>query len=138
MDNLYYIIYVSYTNFEWDDKALKQLASTAKKRNEENDITGILLYGKNKFIQILEGPQFDVVLLFEKIKKDIRHKKISMIVEGSLEKRNFTDWQMGFKKSHHEQTEKTIGLSSVDDLIASITSKHLAMGFLKMFYEKNY
>ena len=65
-------------------------------RNQELDITGLLLHREGSFFQVLEGEEDAVRQVFDKIQRDPRHERIKVLFEGPIEAREFADWRMGF------------------------------------------
>jgi hypothetical protein len=72
------------------------LLDQARKRNTALSITGMLLYKDQSFMQLIEGPAYSVKRLFNSIKKDPRHTRITLISEKESESRIFKEWSMGF------------------------------------------
>ena len=60
-------------------------------------ITGVLINYKNNFIQHIEGDPVLIYELFELIKNDPRHEKISLLGYSPIEKRLFKKWNMTYK-----------------------------------------
>ena len=73
---------------------LLDILKISKKNNAKLNITGCLIYHRNQFLQILEGPKNDVELLVEKIRRDARNKKLTVIYSGVKSGRNFKEWDM--------------------------------------------
>lgn len=74
---------------------LEDIASVAEKKNQEHDLTGILMTSGGIFFQVFEGPQESVDRLWETLQIDPRHKDILLLqVEEGVEKRAFPDWRM--------------------------------------------
>ena len=81
--------------FAVDD--LIKVLNTSRIHNKRRGITGVLIYNKGYFLQILEGDMTIVnTLFYERILKDKRHEKISVLSQGPIEQRDFTNWDMGF------------------------------------------
>lgn len=137
---MYYLIYTSQTRHPWDDAALIELLKRSMDLNTENEITGMLLFLKDRFIQLLEGKEDQVKSTFERIVSDHRHEKVRVILQGALEKRIFMGWSMGFKTLNYEELLKHTGFRSIDEFFQGdkITDhSHPALIFLKLFYQKN-
>lgn len=137
MEELYYLIYVSYGQIDDSDTSIVELLKTSRRNNSEKNITGLLLFANNRFIQILEGTKEEVTRLFKKIENDPRHKDPLVLLEGTLSSRNFDQWDMGFQKISDVEIKETTGLNSIDKLINEIKSYHPALHFLKLFCDKN-
>ena len=89
------IHYISSFVQDMSDNEIQELASQAAKKNEGNDITGVLMAKGGVFLQIIEGPEEKIDGLFTHILKDPRHEKIITlgIQIGDL-KRLFPNWHM--------------------------------------------
>ncbi|MCB1801184.1 MAG: BLUF domain-containing protein [Gammaproteobacteria bacterium] len=94
-ENLIHCIYASAATAEFTPKDLEELLSVARKNNEALGVTGMLLYEKGSFFQILEGAPEAVESLFEKISADKRHSRISKLILEPIEARSFANWSMG-------------------------------------------
>jgi hypothetical protein len=75
---------------------LRKLLKSVRAANAKLDITGLLLHRQNCFFQVLEGHKSAVQGLYRKIRQDNRHQRCELLFEGDVEKREFTDWRMGF------------------------------------------
>lgn len=75
---------------------LIQLLNTARDRNRSLDITGCLMHREDSFFQVIEGRKSVVLALFEMVRKDVRHKRVEVLYQSPVEKREFPDWMMGF------------------------------------------
>ncbi len=93
---LFRLIYVSQAVQSLDARALLELFREARAKNEADEISGVLLYRANEFMQAIEGPEAAVRHLFERIAEDPRHTAITVLVQGTIAHREFTDWTMGF------------------------------------------
>lgn len=107
---LYYLIYMSRASKHIGESELESLLAKSVKNNQDLGVTGMLLHINEQnalnlhglFIQVLEGPQDVVKALYDKISKDARHTHIVTLFSYQLEKRNFPDWSMGFKRIDSE------------------------------------
>jgi hypothetical protein len=57
-------------------------------------VTGFLVAGEGRFLQLLEGPAGDVERTFQRIRGDDRHGDVHVISRGVAERRMFRDWNM--------------------------------------------
>jgi len=80
------------------------LLSQSRKNNRSLNISGMLLYNHNRFIQTMEGERDVVVNLYSKIRNDMRHKEVKIELENEIEERLFSDWSMSFFDA--DETEK--------------------------------
>ena len=95
----YQIVYYSEATKVFSEQEVIDLLTKANQYNSSRGITGCLVYANNKFIQLLEGEHDVVVELYEKIKKDPRHKNLLTVIEMSVSQKLFPNWGMGFKFS---------------------------------------
>jgi uncharacterized membrane protein (DUF373 family) len=99
------IVYVSVATKPFDEKELLQLLGRCRASNTERSISGQLIYSDGTFMQVLEGPEKEVDETYARIKKDTRHKNITLLERTSIDERQFPDWSMGFKSFNREQLE---------------------------------
>jgi lipopolysaccharide biosynthesis regulator YciM len=76
---------------------LNDILSTARNRNAQVNVTGMLLYHDGNFMQALEGPEAAVMVLYERIQKDPRHKAVTTLMKRPCLERQFSEWEMGFR-----------------------------------------
>jgi len=101
---MFELIYRSIADESFSQTDTSNILNTARLFNEENNITGCLIFYDGEFIQILEGNQKLVQDLYANIEKDKRHNNVMLIAEGEKEERIFDNWSMAF----HEFTNKDI------------------------------
>jgi hypothetical protein len=94
--SLYHIGYSSTLSSPLSASELIELLKSARKRNRELDVTGLLLHREDSFFQVLEGSKENVLSVFSRIELDPRHIRVTVLFEGSAEVREFSDWRMGF------------------------------------------
>ena len=104
------LVYASTAFKDWRPKSLLELLKTCRKNNSAKDITGILLYANRTFFQVLEGEEEAVERLFETIKKDKRHKDVTLIEKKLIIEREFPYWSMGSQSLGREDLERVEGL----------------------------
>jgi hypothetical protein len=109
--SLYCLVYTSIAKQKMSDDDLKDLLTKIRKKNETRQVTGMLLYLDPFFMQVLEGEEAMVNELFNLIKHDSRHHKISLIYKKPIEERYFSNWTMGFSKISYEDLETIEGFS---------------------------
>lgn len=90
------IIYTSRALGVFDKAAIHDLRCTCKRNNAVRDITGILLFTKGFFAQILEGESVILDEIFNKIQLDPRHFALRYLVDDQIEQRSCPDWSMAF------------------------------------------
>lgn len=60
-------------------------------------ITGMLLYSNNTYLQLLEGESKVVLDLYDKICRDPRNQGNTILQQSEVFTRDFPDWSMGFE-----------------------------------------
>lgn len=91
------ISYVSAAAESFDDARLAALLDQSRRSNHEHDLTGMLLYRRGRFFQVLEGPQDAVDELMTKIRRDPRHTDVRMLLSEEIDERRFSEWTMGYE-----------------------------------------
>lgn len=94
---LAHLVYVSTASEPMGKEALAALLEQSRARNERNGITGMLLYKDERFIQLLEGQEESVQMIFSSIKRDERHHDVELLWLRYAQYREFPDWTMGFQ-----------------------------------------
>lgn len=88
------IIYVSTAAIGFDSDALTALTLHANSKNDKNDITGMLVYNGELFMQLLEGEEQNVSDILDIIAKDKRHTNVTIIRKEDIVARECPDWSM--------------------------------------------
>jgi hypothetical protein len=93
---MFFNVYVSSAIKLFAQSELLGLLEKSRENNAKLGITGMLLYKDGNFMQVLEGEEIAVRVLYTKIGCDPRHRGMITILEGPLEERQFPNWSMGF------------------------------------------
>jgi hypothetical protein len=101
---LFTLNYGSHAVGETKPSDVMDILKVARKINKELEITGVLLYNKGWWLQVLEG-SFSAVtsLFFDHIQKDKRHTNVTLLVLDPTTQRHFANWDMGFYSTQDEQ-----------------------------------
>ncbi|WP_063368890.1 BLUF domain-containing protein [Pseudoalteromonas luteoviolacea] len=89
------LIYISTVTTPLSDAELETLRRQCAAANQISSISGMLLYDRHHFMQVIEGDKSKVEQLFEHIKQDKRHKEVEALICNPIGKRNFRKWAMG-------------------------------------------
>ncbi|MBF0367993.1 MAG: BLUF domain-containing protein [Magnetococcales bacterium] len=114
--DLMHVIYTSIFKEGLSSDALENILEASRKNNEENGITGVLIYSDGLFMQLIEGRRDKIESLIEKIKHDHRHYSLSIVVKEEIFQRSFPDWSMAFVREELEDLGKVIGMEGYLDL----------------------
>jgi hypothetical protein len=107
------LIYTSAAREPFSTDALRQLLVATRGRNAKSGITGLLLYDRGSFIQALEGEASKVDETFERIKRDPRHHRITVLGRRPLDAREFSEWSMGFVDLEGPRAQRLSGFADV-------------------------
>jgi hypothetical protein len=92
---LYNTVYCSRASQGVDQTVIDHIIKNAQRRNPENGITGLLVFGSGVFFQWLEGPRDNIMQLMALIEQDPRHQSIIYLSSGEeVRERLFPDWAM--------------------------------------------
>jgi hypothetical protein len=99
---MFHMIYTSVAKQEFSAIDLKALLVSARLRNREVDVTGILVYHAGMFLQALEGDEAAVRTIFSRIEKDPRHGGVTVLSDNASigKRRIFGDWSMAFADAY--------------------------------------
>lgn len=95
---LVHLLYTSTAANLMENAALDALLAQSREKNARHDITGFLLYKSGYFVQVLEGPESAVRSLYAAIERDRRHRLVTLIFCRPIAEREFSEWQMGFRR----------------------------------------
>jgi hypothetical protein len=95
---MFHLIYTSRARQDFGAADLKKMLTHARSNNDSVNVTGMLLYHNEAFLQVLEGDEASVRKIFKRIEKDSRHARlVTLRSQKSFgERRIFGDWSMGF------------------------------------------
>ena len=71
------------------------ILQSSRKHNPALGITGVLCYGGDVYMQVLEGGREAVNELYNKIVRDERHRNIALLHYQEVAERKFAGWTMG-------------------------------------------
>ena len=111
------IIYVSKATVLLDMRALREMAAGASRKNRALGITGTLYCTDQAYLQVLEGDEKAVLLLYADILRDDRHDDIHTVVIRPIEERDFPNWSMGLLEAINEPIDLTDVLNRSDDRV---------------------
>jgi len=140
---MYTLTYESVATNKISGTEMEELLEKARANNQRDDITGCLIYYKGGFVQLLEGSKEKIETLYDKIKKDPRHKNVTLFSDDEISKRTFPNWGMAYypidenntNKYEYEQFKRNLILMA--DLIepTNVTSKQFWIKIKTMIAE---
>ena len=78
----------------FDKDTVEQILVSSCKNNQSVEVTGLLIYSEDQYLQLLEGPTPALEETFSKIKSDPRHDNIIVLKEDFTDRRLFSSWTM--------------------------------------------
>jgi len=105
------VIYASRATKPFTPSDLDALLLKARQRNEQDNISGLLLYDHGSFLQVLEGDDAVVDATVARIRTDPRHGNILLLKRGPIDKRSFGEWRMGFLEASAASKQMLTGFS---------------------------
>jgi hypothetical protein len=118
MDQLSHCIYASTASPAFEEHAIPALLESARRNNAARNITGMLLYVEGTFFQVLEGRDAAIAEIFERIRGDHRHRRVTRIILEPIFERSFGEWTMGFATAGIAEVKASIG---ANDFFSSAT-----------------
>lgn len=106
------LVYASGARHPFSSKELTELLAKARANNQAIGVSGLLLYYRGSFLQVLEGEESVVNALYEKIATDPRHHRCIVIKRSTIVNRSFADWSMGFVEVSVAVAKKLDGFNS--------------------------
>lgn len=130
---LHELIYVSLACQDMPDAELTQLLEQSRLRNQARGISGMMIYHRREFMQLIEGERDAVESLYNHIARDPRHQQIYKLWDGPIAERNFADWTMAYVSPEGLDLTQREGYATLFEkgLIASSqdsTGKKLLLG----------
>ncbi|WP_295587822.1 phosphate-starvation-inducible PsiE family protein [uncultured Lamprocystis sp.] len=104
------ISYISSATEPMHTDELLRLLQSCREHNAGNGVTGMLLYGNATFLQVLEGDEPVIDDLIERIRQDPRHTNLQILHRKTIERRQYSDWSMGFKRVAAKELQGVEGL----------------------------
>ena len=72
------------------------ILAVSRTNNQQQGITGALLFNGVMFAQVLEGPLDSIETTYERIQCDPRHSDVVLLSNAPSERRAFSDWSMAY------------------------------------------
>jgi hypothetical protein len=66
--------------------------------NRRSGITGLLVAGGNRYMQVIEGERPAVERLYATIRRDQRHLAVTTLLDRPVLIRSFADWSMAYRR----------------------------------------
>jgi hypothetical protein len=91
------LLYISTARTPMPQVELDSLLRVSRRNNSLARVTGLLVAGGRRFLQVLEGPDDAVHATYERIRADPRHFACVILADQPVAERSFAGWAMGFQ-----------------------------------------
>lgn len=105
------LIYASSVKSDFDKTVVESILEASRRNNIKANITGMLYFNNNYFLQCLEGSRSSVNETYNKILTDERHHQVTAIEYREISSREFEDWSMGYVPSRGASTAALLKFS---------------------------
>lgn len=90
------LVYFSRGTRPFESPELQTILQKSRFNNSRVGVTGLLVYLKGSFFQLLEGPPEAVEATYQRISRDPRHQTVTIVSDAMATRRHFPQWTMGF------------------------------------------
>lgn len=90
------ILYTSTATKQFKPDDIEDILNKARINNDKADVTGMLCFSRNYFLQCIESSRTQINALYHKIQNDPRHSNIVLLDYKEIAEREFTDWSMSY------------------------------------------
>ena len=92
------IVYFSTAAGRQDKITIAGILAVSRDYNLRQEVSGLLVAGGYRYLQVIEGPERTVDALVERIRRDRRHVGVSVLVDRKIARRSFGGWSMAFRE----------------------------------------
>ena len=103
------IVYFSTAADRQDAIVIAGIVAQSRDHNLRHGITGMLVAGGHRYLQVIEGPGEVIDGLAMRLRRDDRHLGMSVLVDRSIDRRSFDGWSMAFAKEARLGEYSTFG-----------------------------
>jgi hypothetical protein len=88
------VTYSSRAVLPFSDESFRQLGLEAARLNALDGVTGLLVFNGTRFCQTIEGGQSAIEDLLGRLRRDVRHRDLTVLNDAPLAERRFRSWDM--------------------------------------------
>jgi hypothetical protein len=93
-EHLLRLMYLSTATATNDGSSIQSILDTSSVHNPLSGITGLLCSSRSHFLQVIEGPEQEVIDLYGRVAKDPRHRDPVLLSIELVADRLFAGWSM--------------------------------------------
>lgn len=117
---MFQLAYISFKSPEYDidgENGIDSILEVANKFNKENKISGLLIYRRGVFIQLIEGEKEIVLNLYGRIASDLRHESQRILLKQEVDERLFSDWSMQYREINNIEIDRIFDCISWEEIV---------------------
>ena len=122
---MFRLCYISSSRVPIDVALVDDILAVSRRNNRAAGLTGLLVAGQRRFLQLLEGEERSVRATYQRIRRDPRHFACVTVNEGPITSRQFVDWDMGLVRPGCDGDD----YAALTTLIATIDDPNLRAEF---------
>ncbi len=121
--DLVHVSYCSQALLPIGQAQLDHILSASQRNNQRDDITGLLTFSGEVFVQFLEGPSAAVRRLMDRIQGDPLHRDVIILSEGTGHERVLPEWDMELvpREEAHQVLRAALGEADRYDKVIGLT-----------------
>jgi len=125
------LVYASETAEALSPTIVESIVQQARSANARRHITGMLMFDRQRFLQVLEGERDAVSEVFCRIAKDPRHRRVVLLEAQPASERYFAAWTMGFAAADARGCELFLRFGSAAEFDPHLLSGASALGLMR-------
>lgn len=123
------LVYISTIRGPMHGAECDQILRVSRRNNERDGITGLLVVGTSRFLQMLEGPADKVAAAYARIQQDKRHYAAVTLNAREVAQRACAEWSMGYVKAGDTSDSGSLA-EAVAKLVEAIDDPDLRAQFV--------
>lgn len=124
------LIYASEPDAALTPDAVKSIVDQARAANQRYNLTGMLAFDADGFLQVLEGDRGVVSRLYGRIAQDRRHRRLVLLEVAAVDERLFGRWTMAFAPATAAHSELYLRFGSEPHFRPYAMTAPAALGLL--------
>lgn len=76
--------------------SIADIVAVSSRHNSRDDVTGLLVAGGHRYLQLIEGEPRVVAKTLARIRRDRRHVGVTVLVDRTIRQRMFARWSVAF------------------------------------------
>lgn len=132
---MYFLTYVSSIEKPLSEFDLNDFVTSVRETDQEEGVTGLLVYSGKNFIHLLEGEEAEVKKIFNTLYLDKRHFGLTVLLDGEITNRLFDNKPLEFRRlsdgalfTREELAQDHCGsLKVINDLVKHLKNNKIQM-----------